>query len=183
MLLEVLEIARGIEDKSNRARVLTGLASLLPEVLPEALDVVRAIKYENSRAEALTGLAPYLPESLLLEVLEIARGIGDKSNRAKALTGLASHLPEVLPEALEAARGIGDEYDRPSVLQELTKVLTPTNVDRSLWEKKLHTLGILTRPSFLETIPNLVPLILHFGGVVALREAHQGIREVSRWWR
>jgi hypothetical protein len=28
-----------------------------------------------------------------------------------------------------------------------------------------------------------VPLIVHFGGVVALREVYQGIRDVGRWWK
>ena len=50
-------------------------------------------------------------------------------------------------------------------------------------KKTLHALGTLTHPNFLETIPNLVPLILHFGEEVALREVNQSIREVSRWWR
>jgi hypothetical protein len=89
----------------------------------------------------------------------------------------------LLPEALEVARAIGSESNRAKVLQALTEALTPANVDLSLWEKTLHALGTLTRPSFLATIPNLVPLILHFGGVEALREVYQGIREVSRWWR
>ncbi|REJ41638.1 MAG: hypothetical protein DWQ54_11910 [Microcystis flos-aquae TF09] len=62
-------------------------------------------------------------------------------------------------------------------------MLIPANVDLSFWEKTLHALGSLTRPSSLETIPNLVPLILHFGGLVALGEVYQGIRDVSRWWR
>jgi hypothetical protein len=35
----------------------------------------------------------------------------------------------------------------------------------------------------VNSIPNLVPLILHFGGEVALREVYQSIRDVSRWWR
>ncbi|MCA2668873.1 MAG: hypothetical protein IM486_22645 [Microcystis sp. M114S2] len=62
-------------------------------------------------------------------------------------------------------------------------MLTPNHVDLSFWEKTLHALGTLTRSNFLETIPNLVPFILHFGGEVALREVYQGIREVSRlWW-
>jgi hypothetical protein len=132
----------------------------------------------------LTGLAPHLPENLLPEALATARGIGDESNRAKALTGLAPYLPEnLLPEALATARGIGDESNRAKALQALTKVLTPANVNRALWENTLHALGTLTRPSFLDTIPNLVPLILHCGGLVALREVHQAIREVSRWWK
>ncbi|MCA2707867.1 MAG: hypothetical protein IM473_05930 [Microcystis sp. M015S2] len=90
---------------------------------------------------------------------------------------------EILPEALATARAIGNEYHRAEALQGLTKVLTPANVDLSLWEKTLQALGTLTRSNFLETIPNLAPLILHFGGVVALREVHQAIREVSRWWK
>ncbi|MDJ0669740.1 MAG: hypothetical protein DWQ53_08090 [Microcystis flos-aquae DF17] len=62
-------------------------------------------------------------------------------------------------------------------------MLTPNHVDLSFWENTLQALGSLTRPSSLETIPNLVPLILHFGGLVALGEVYQGIRDVSRWWR
>jgi hypothetical protein len=115
--------------------------------------------------------------------LATAREIGDESDRAKALTGLAPHLPEILPEALATAREIGNESNRAKALQALTKLLTLANVDLSLWEKTLHVLGTLTRHHFLETIPNLVPLILHFGGEVALREVYQGIREVSRWWK
>jgi hypothetical protein len=131
----------------------------------------------------LTGLAPYLPE-ILPEALATAREIGNEYYRAEALTGLAPYLPEnLLPEALATARGIGDESNRAKALQALTKLLTLANVDLSLWEKTLHVLGTLTRHHFLETIPNLVPLILHFGGVVALREVYQGIREVSRWWK
>ncbi|ARI82487.1 hypothetical protein IQ224_00170 [Microcystis sp. LEGE 00066] len=62
-------------------------------------------------------------------------------------------------------------------------MLTPANIDLSFWEKTFHALGTLTRSNFLETIPNLVPLILHFGGEVALREVYQSIGYVSRWWR
>jgi len=81
------------------------------------------------------------------------------------------------------ARTIGSEYPRADVLKALTATLTPANVDLSFWENTLHALGTLTRRKFLETIPNLVPLILHFGGEVALREVYQGIRDVSRWWK
>jgi NTP pyrophosphatase (non-canonical NTP hydrolase) len=183
LLPKALAIARAIEHKSLLATALIGLAPYFPEVLPEALEVVRAIGHEDHRENALTGLAPYLPESLLPEALAVARGIRDEYKRIEALRGLAPYLPEVLPEALEVARGIGGESLRVLALQGLTEVLTPANVDQSLWEKTLHALGTLTRPSFLDTIPNLVPLILHCGGLVALREVHQAIREVSRWWK
>jgi hypothetical protein len=183
LLPEALEIARGIGDEKDRAWALTELAPHLPvSLLPEALAIARGIGDESDRALALTGLAPHLPE-VLPEALEIARGIGYEYPRALALTGLAPYLPEVLPEALEIARGIGDEYFRAKALKALTATLTPANVDLSFWQDVLQALGTLTRPKFLETIPNLVPLILHFGGEVALREVYQSIRDVSRWWR
>ncbi|TRU35632.1 MAG: hypothetical protein EWV50_16735 [Microcystis aeruginosa Ma_MB_F_20061100_S20] len=61
-------------------------------------------------------------------------------------------------------------------------MLTPNHVDLSFWKKTLQALGTLTHSNFLETIPNLAPLILHLGGEVALREVYQGIRDVSQWW-
>ncbi|ODV37868.1 NB-ARC domain-containing protein [Microcystis aeruginosa] len=183
VLPEALEVARGIGNEDNRARALTNLVPHLPEVLPEALEIARGIRDEDNRARALTNLVPHLPE-VLPEALEIARAIGDGYHRAKALTRLAPHLPEyLLPGALEIARTIGSEYNRAEALKALTATLTPANVDLSFWQDILHALGTLTRRKFLETIPNLAPLILHFGGEVALREVYQGIREVSRWWK
>ncbi|MCA2671149.1 MULTISPECIES: NB-ARC domain-containing protein [unclassified Microcystis] len=183
LLPEALEVARGIENKYSRAEALTGLAPYFPEVLPEALEVARAIRDKSDRIKALRGLAHHLPE-VLPEALEVARAIGDEKYRARVLTELAPYFPEsLLPEALESAKATGDEDERTGLLRRLTRGLTPANVDQSFWENTLHALGTLTRPNFLETIPNLVPLILHFGGEVALREVYQAIREVSRWWK
>ncbi|MEA5533308.1 NB-ARC domain-containing protein [Crocosphaera sp. XPORK-15E] len=183
LLREELEVARAIGHGWLSINVFAALAPHLPE--SEALEVIRAISSEYYRAEALTGLAPYLSEYLLSEALAVARAIRDEFHRAKALTGLAPYFPDVLPlpEALAVARAFGSENQRAETLQALTARLTPANVDLSFWQDVLPALGSLTRPHFLETIPNLVPLILHFGGVEALREVHQGIREVSRWWR
>jgi hypothetical protein len=145
---------------------------------------VRQNQDDEKRAERLKAISPHLPSTLLPEALATAREIGHEYYRAMALTGLAPYLPEnLLPEALATAREIGNESHRAEALQALTKLLTLANVDLSLWEKTLHVLGTLTRHHFLETIPNLVPLILHCGGLVALREVHQAIREVSRWWK
>ena len=181
------------------ALITTSLNSLATNIPPEliaalikheiwtpaqGLVYVRQSQDSSKQAEGLEKITPYLPPTLLPEALEIARGIGSESDRAKVLTGLASHLPEsLLPEALEIARGTGSESNRTEVLKALTATLTPANVDLSFWQDILHALGSLTRRKFLETIPNLAPLILHFGGVAALRDVYQGIREVSRWWR
>ncbi len=184
LLPEALAVARAIGNEYHRARALTGLAPHLPEILlPEALEVARGIRDESDRATALAWLAPHLPESLLPKALAVARDIWSESSRVEALIGLAPHLPQVLPEVLVVAREFGSESSRAEALKALTAQLTPANVDLSFWEKTLQALGTLTRSNFLKTIPNLVPLILHLGGEVALREVFQGIREVSRWWR
>jgi hypothetical protein len=100
------------------------------------------------------------------------------------LLNIAPYLKESLfVEALEITKAIGDVQYRAKALQALISSLKSTKVDLILLKEILHVLGTLTRPHFLETLPNLVPLILHFGGIEALREVHQGIREVSRWWK
>jgi len=149
----------------------------------EALEAARAIEDETYRADALVGLAPYLPQTLFSEALKAARAIGDQHRRVYALVGLALHLPEVLPEALEAARAIEDETYRASALQGLIERLTPWSIDYPLWQKTLHTLASLTRPNFLKALPQLAPLIIHLGGVEALRETVKAHNDVSQWWR
>ena len=110
--------------------------------------------------------------------------IGEECERAEALTGLAPYLPEnLLPEALAIAKAGGNQDLRAETLKALTAQLTFANVDLSFRQDVLQALRSLTRPNFLETVPNLVPLILHFGGEVALREVLQGIRDVCRWWQ
>ena len=53
ILPEALEVARAIEDKYLRTKVLTELAPYFPEILPEALKVARAIGDKYNRSEAL----------------------------------------------------------------------------------------------------------------------------------
>ncbi|MDB9429095.1 NB-ARC domain-containing protein [Microcystis aeruginosa CS-555/01A07] len=184
LLPKALEIARDLGDGRYRVEALTGLAPYLPQnLLPEALESAIFIENEYYRAKLLIKIAPYLPQNILSEALEIAMAIGSKKNRTIALAGLAPLLPDILNEALAIAKGIGSESERAKALKALTATLTPANVDLSFWQDVLHALGTLTRLHFLETIPNLAPLILHFGGEVALREVYQSIRDVSRWWR
>ncbi|NES46845.1 MAG: hypothetical protein F6K20_38030, partial [Moorea sp. SIO2C4] len=134
------------------------------------------------RALALVALAPQLPD-VLSEALDCARELSDESHRALALGALAPHLPEVLPQALDCARGISHESDRAKALQGLIKRLTPSSVDCPLWQQILDSLASLTRPHFLEALPELAPLIIKFGGIEALRETVAALDDVSRWWK
>ncbi|NEO65973.1 MAG: hypothetical protein F6J98_38530, partial [Moorea sp. SIO4G2] len=120
---------------------------------------------------------------VLPEALDCARGISDEKYRADALRALAPHLPEVLPEALDCATGIGSESNRADALHRLIKSLTPSSVDFPFWQQILDGLASLTRPNFLEALPQLAPLIIKFGGIEALRETVAAVEDVSRWWK
>jgi hypothetical protein len=121
LLSQALDVARGIQDESDRARVLSDLAAHLPnELLSQALDIARGIQNESNRAQVLSDLAAHLPNELLSQALDIARGIQNESNRAQVLSDLAAHLPDdLLLQALDIARGIQDEPDRARALSEL----------------------------------------------------------------
>ena len=124
---------------------------------------------------------------MLPEALDCARGISDPCqeayHRALALVALAPHLPDVLPEALDCARAIGFEDFRAHPLHRLIENLTPSSVDFPDWQQLLNSLASLTRPHFLNALPQLAPLIMELGGVEALRETVAAVNDVSRWWR
>ena len=61
ILPEALDAARAIQDESDCVKVLSNLASHLPEtLLPIALDAVMAVQNEFYRADALSGMIPQL---------------------------------------------------------------------------------------------------------------------------
>jgi hypothetical protein len=182
ILPEALEQAKCIGDNDKLADTYLTLALYLPEILlPEHLKAIKPELIEAIKEEA--GYLLDLPPPKLLKIVREAKAKMEEKNRSKALRRLSPHLPEIFPEALEIAKEIGSEFKRAEALQALTATLTPANVDLSFWQDVLQALGSLTRPHFLETVPHLVPLILHFGGEVALREVYQGIRDVSQWWK
>ncbi len=185
LLPEALKAARRIGSKKYRARALGKLAPHLPKaLLLEALAAARTIGNEEYRALALGKLAPQLPEALLPKALAAARTIGDEEYRAEVLGKLAPQLPEaLLPEALAAARTIGNEEYRALALSYLIPRLTPSSIDFYFWKITLHALTSLNRPHLVSNIPQLAPLIIHFGGVEALRETVNAIRDVSRRWK
>ncbi|NEO77788.1 hypothetical protein [Moorena sp. SIO4G3] len=141
-------------------------------MLPEVLECVRA-ENDYERVDLLTDLAPHLPPVFLGQALDCAKAIQHPSWRANALWGLEPYLPEVLlPEALNA---VG--------LDNLLKKLNPSLLDFSDWQQLLNCLARLTRPQFLNHLPQLAPLIIELGGVEALRETVVAVEDVRRWWK
>ncbi|MGK7915942.1 MAG: hypothetical protein AB4038_10405 [Prochloraceae cyanobacterium] len=88
-----------------------------------------------------------------------------------------------MPESLDAARAIESEYYRAEALQGLIKRLASSSLDFPLWQKTLHTLASLTRPEFLQNLPQLAPIIIQLGGIEALRETWKAVKDVSKWWK
>ena len=118
-----LDIARQIQEVSDRVMVLIALAKYFPELWPEALSMTRTIKDESSRSSALIELANHLPE-LWPEALSMTRKIKDEYLRSSALRALAKHLPtELWPEALSMTREIEGESARSHALRALAKHL------------------------------------------------------------
>ena len=89
----------------------------------------------------------------------------------------------MLPQALEAAGNLGSETYRALALQDLLKKITSLSIDAPLWQKTLHILASLNRKNFLSNLPQLAPLIIHFGGVEALRETVKAVEDISQWWK
>ena len=123
-LSHALDLARQIQDESDRSYALSGLAEHLPELWPEVLSVTREIKDESGRSSALRGLAEHLPAELWPEVLSVTREIEDESDRSYALRDLAEHLPaELWLEVLSVTREIKNEHSRSSALSGLAEYL------------------------------------------------------------
>ncbi|OLT63407.1 hypothetical protein BJP37_20515 [Moorena bouillonii PNG] len=65
----------------------------------------------------------------------------------------------------------------------MIKNLTPSSVDFPLWQQILNSLASLKRADFLKNLPQLAPLIIHLGGIEALRETVVAVEDVRRWWK
>jgi CHAT domain len=123
LLLEALTIARGIEDATAHAQILTTLIPYLPEnlvseVVTEIFQAIQQITSDYgdySRVQFLKSLLPYLSPDLLLEALIFTRNIEGATTRAKLLAVLIPYLPteivsEVVSEIFQAIQQITSDY-------------------------------------------------------------------------
>jgi flagellar biosynthesis protein FliQ len=132
--LEVLAVARKVEDAHDRADILTALIPYLPEenlvseVVVEIFQTTYQIETHNNGyfcSEILKALAPYITWNLLPEAIAIITSIDDSdysSNkyREEALITLSQHLtPDLVSRALEVILGI----ENPKVRADLLTVL------------------------------------------------------------
>jgi hypothetical protein len=137
VLNEALSIARAIDGKDDRVRVLhdvvVRISPKATELLREALAAIRAIDDDWQHIDALSAVAIQLPPAEQLvklgEVLTMARAISNEAERTKTLTAIAARVPpeaaELLGEILAAACVISDERDRTSILSAVAARVPP----------------------------------------------------------
>ena len=158
LLEDALEVARKINFKWHKLKVMKVLTQHQPALIEETLATARAIPIEEGQAQALAELAPYLPENIKCEVLSetlaIVQKISDKQSRAGILNILAPYIAEV----------------------------NPTNL-YSLWCSTLHTLARRSRKDLLADISALTPVIVSLGGGEALEEISYAIQDIGQWWQ
>ncbi|MEH1921762.1 NB-ARC domain-containing protein [Nostoc sp.] len=185
LLPEALAAARIIQDEKYRADVLSTLAEKLPEVLPEVLAAVKTIQDEKYCTDELSALTDKVPPELLAKALAVTRTIPDDNFRANVLSALANKRPEVLPKVLAAARAIQDSKYRAHVLSNLVYQLSNLSTVElfPLWQDTVHELSLCTRPTLLQDIKALFPVIFALGGEFVKAELARAIIDVARWWR
>lgn len=157
-----LNTAQQIEDHSERAKVLTELASHLSggektKALGEAIEAAQRIEGPEARVEALAELAPHLSEvekaKVLGEALAAAQSIaGDEG--AIALKLFAPTLSGLQVEtALEAAMAITEGASRAQALADLAPRLSGEQACLAL----ATTLAIEDKASQVWALAALVP--------------------------
>lgn len=158
LLKDALEVARKINFKWHKLKVMKVLTQHQPDLIEEALATARTIQMEEGQAEALVELAPYLPDTIkgevLGETLAIVQTIPDKQSRTEMLNILAPYIAEVNPVTLY-----------------------------SLWFSTLHTLARRSRKDLLADFGALTPVIVSLGGGEALEEIACAIQDIGRWWQ
>ncbi len=133
LLADVLEQIKQMPDGTQRAKLLSGLAThLSTPLLASALDIAQTTRVDDQRALALAALAPYLPEdereSALTEAIGSALKVKLPENRARVLSDLIAFIPRTQAgaawqEILQAVAAIEDSKERAVTLAHLIPAL------------------------------------------------------------
>jgi hypothetical protein len=118
---EFLEVARSIEDESNRVSVLISLVQIDGADAAELLIEARSIEDESSRAHILVNLAK-IDSACFPEAVATARSIENESNRALLLSSLAKIDSAYFPEAITTARLVRDGFYTERILISLSEI-------------------------------------------------------------
>ncbi len=116
-----LAAARGLQEESRRADVLSALAQVDGAYFTEALEAARGIQEESRRASVLRDLAQVDGANFVV-VLAAAQEIQEESRRADVLRDLAQVDGANFVVVLAAAQEIQEESRRADVLSVLAQV-------------------------------------------------------------
>jgi glutamine synthetase adenylyltransferase len=143
-----------IQNQAKTAATIIEVApALSPQLFDKALSCLDSFTDEKIRVQVIEGLAPDLPEEYFPQILKVARSIQEKDLRALALAALVKKW-----------------------------LLLPVPQSLSLWKETIHDLSNRSRSDFLSDLKSLSPLIYDLGGVSAIVDTLQAIKDVGRWW-
>jgi hypothetical protein len=79
---------------------------------------------------------------------------------------------------------IHDQNVRSQSLTALVQkwLVLPVPESLSLWRETIQSLSNQPRPDFLVDLAKLTPVINDLGGVVAVKETLQAVKDVATWW-
>ena len=147
-------MSRAIQDKNDRADVLSDLAIINCDYLSEALDVLQLINKKSY------SWYEHVIEKLVENISE-------------------NHLPELYPAINQIIHGKGSRMTINSYLSRLRLAQFPY----SRWCEHLHFLAHRTRADLMGNLATLYPAILHLGGEEAGRGMVGEMGRVCRQWK
>jgi hypothetical protein len=200
----MLEALRQLVDRHERIQTIVSQASQIPETLLQEILNAAKILDQEKRAQALMLVFPRLVE---LGHFDLALTIGsmmpDEQQQIEMLERLVQRLTILgYPEtALTVAKKIVDPEKQAEILASLEPHLTKPLLWQTMemvWkgineEPRIEFSSSLanspeanfihiTRPTLLENLSRLTPILVALGGSKAACETIRAIRDVTRWW-
>ena len=190
-LREAVDLTALAAGEVKRARLLTGLLSVLPaDILPEIVEPFRTLVEAYHALKANPSSEAWAPGvSALLDKMEPdVHGEQDEARDAVAdlLLRLFAQLAAAsrVPFALELAGRIDDCRVRARVLRLLAEHLRdlPPAEKTRLWPLLIHKAATRQRRDLLSDLTNFSPLIYQLGNAAGFSQAIEDVTTACRWW-
>lgn len=184
---QALAILPEFKEDADLAEALCVLIPRLPdEAQATAFTALKLIQSPAICASALVNLAPFLPEHLHAKALMLLKDFNDEEIRTQTLIGLTPNIPaDLFSDLLAIICDLQAKEYRSRALTAAVKRWLQLPVSHSLrfWKQATLSLSNRPRPDFLSDLQALTPILSDLGGVSAIQETLQAIKDVTRWWK
>lgn len=180
-LEEALSTARNINNDNRRARALSYVAKLKPEIANETIDAARKkdmFEDEYSYLSRLSSYFEFMNDDQLRGVLKSADWIIDLEDRLAILESISAKLPEAVSDVLDIAPLIDDELLGARYLCSLIKSLPISRLNEA-WLASLKfqneypqaiALGEIAKRLPKDRLPELYSIAIQMKDLIARAE-------------